>query len=52
MLIEPMAAGDAGGVAQVVGPTCRICPREGCAARREPSILTAGGEGGIIPLAF
>ncbi len=22
-----------------VGPTCRICPREGCAARREPSIL-------------
>lgn len=52
MLIEPMAAGDDGGAAQVVGPTCRICPREGCAARREPSILTAGGEGGIIPLAF
>lgn len=25
-----------------VGPTCRICPREGCAARREPSILTEG----------
>ncbi len=23
-----------------VGPTCRICPRTGCAARREPSILT------------
>lgn len=52
MLIEPMAAGDGGGALQVVGPTCRICPREGCAARREPSILTAGSEGGIIPLAF
>ncbi|RBI82889.1 transcriptional regulator [Rhodosalinus halophilus] len=25
-----------------VGVTCRICPLEGCAARREPSILAAG----------
>jgi transcriptional regulator with XRE-family HTH domain len=26
-----------------VGPTCRICPRDGCPARREPSVLGAGG---------
>ncbi|MFP4044748.1 MAG: short-chain fatty acyl-CoA regulator family protein, partial [Rhodosalinus sp.] len=25
-----------------VGVTCRICPREGCPARREPSLLSAG----------
>ncbi|KAJ56044.1 hypothetical protein ACMU_09790 [Actibacterium mucosum KCTC 23349] len=25
-----------------VGPSCRICPRETCAARREPSILAGG----------
>ncbi|SDD28684.1 hypothetical protein SAMN05421538_101288 [Paracoccus isoporae] len=25
-----------------VGPTCRICPRQGCKARRVPSILLAG----------
>lgn len=28
--------------AQPVGPTCRICPVEGCRARREPSILRDG----------
>jgi predicted transcriptional regulator len=27
--------------ARPVGPTCRICPREDCRARREPSILGA-----------
>ena len=27
---------------QEVGATCRVCPREGCSARREPSILEAG----------
>ncbi|MDH3262374.1 MAG: short-chain fatty acyl-CoA regulator family protein [Paracoccaceae bacterium] len=27
------------GAAEAVGATCRICPREGCRARREPSIL-------------
>lgn len=37
MLILP--APDAGGPADPVGSTCRICPREGCAARREPSIM-------------
>lgn len=25
-----------------VGPTCRSCPRDGCAARREPSMLAGG----------
>ncbi|MEP1535669.1 MAG: short-chain fatty acyl-CoA regulator family protein [Paracoccaceae bacterium] len=25
---------------EIVGPTCRVCPRKGCNARREPSILT------------
>lgn len=28
------------GTALKVGSTCRICPRHGCPARREPSILT------------
>lgn len=37
MLILP--APDADGPADPVGSTCRICPREGCAARREPSIM-------------
>lgn len=38
MLILPAPVG---AVAQmVVGPTCRICPVQGCAARREPSFLT------------
>jgi transcriptional regulator with XRE-family HTH domain len=38
MLILPAPAGVAPTLA--IGPTCRICPREGCMARREPSILT------------
>ena len=37
MLILP--APDARGPALAIGPTCRICPREGCPARREPSVL-------------
>lgn len=28
--------------ARPVGTSCRICPREGCPARREPSLLRAG----------
>ncbi|HHC29041.1 MAG TPA: transcriptional regulator, partial [Rhodobacterales bacterium] len=43
MLIEAApddAAGRFGPVVQA-GVSCRICPREGCAARREPSILSA-----------
>ena len=38
MLIVPDAG--AVGAVQPVGPTCRICPRVVCRARREPSILT------------
>ena len=38
MLIWPDATGGAA-AALAVGSTCRICPRGGCAARREPSIL-------------
>ena len=38
MLIFPDSAGR--GVAQPVGSTCRTCPRTGCPARREPSIIT------------
>ena len=40
MLVLPDAGPDRGAeAAEPVGPTCRICPREGCPARREPSIL-------------
>ncbi len=41
MLILP-ADGDTSGMVGIVGTSCRICPREGCAARRELSIL--GGD--------
>lgn len=34
--------GPEGEAATPIGTSCRICPREGCAARREPSILAAG----------
>ncbi len=41
MLILP----DEGGTGPVltVGSSCRVCPRTGCVARREPSILTVDG---------
>ena len=53
MLILPLPAGPAAGFASGpsgapvirLGSTCRICPRAACAARREPSILTAEGAG-------
>ncbi|QCP85208.1 helix-turn-helix domain-containing protein [Cereibacter sphaeroides] len=41
MLIEP-AVPDPGLVPRAVGTSCRICPRAGCPARREPSILLEG----------
>ncbi len=42
MLVMPAEA-VAGTAAQVtVGPTCRICPRGDCPARREPSIVSLG----------
>jgi len=40
MLIEPVED-DAPGPVIEAGSTCRVCPREGCPARREPSILGA-----------
>ncbi len=39
MLLLPEISGQ--GAAIEVGPTCRICPRPQCPARREASILTA-----------
>ncbi len=33
-----------GGAAVPIGPGCRICPRDGCAARREASILRGEAE--------
>jgi hypothetical protein len=39
MLILPEAV--RGGDALAVGSTCRVCQRDACPARREPSILTA-----------
>jgi XRE family transcriptional regulator, fatty acid utilization regulator len=41
MLILPADAGLQGTVVPV-GTSCRICPRSGCVARREPSILSEG----------
>lgn len=42
MLILP-ARGPRTGAERVVGAACRICPKSGCVARREPSI-TGGGD--------
>jgi transcriptional regulator with XRE-family HTH domain len=41
MLILPAAPGS--GAALAIGSSCRVCPRPDCVARREPSILSAGG---------
>ena len=37
-------AGDGRVRADPVGPGCRVCPRTACAARREPSVLSAIGD--------
>ncbi|MDJ1008773.1 MAG: helix-turn-helix domain-containing protein [Paracoccaceae bacterium] len=43
MLVSPVAGGDGDAAADlVVGSSCRVCPAESCAARRELSILGAG----------
>ena len=57
MLLLPGAGAGAGARAGVgtpepapVGTSCRICPAEGCAARREPSILSmVAGQNGERP---
>jgi transcriptional regulator with XRE-family HTH domain len=42
MVIEPAPEDHAGlGPVVLAGSSCRICPRDGCPARREPSILGA-----------
>jgi len=38
MLLAPLPPGPEAGD-RLVGPTCRLCPRKDCLARREPSIL-------------
>lgn len=40
MLLIPAAEGS--GPSREVGTTCRVCPQQSCAARREPSILNIG----------
>jgi len=40
MLIVPEAKSDARDTAIPVGSACRICPRDACPARREPSVLS------------
>ena len=42
MLMVPVDFSSDQQQAEAVGVTCRICPREACAGRREPSILTTG----------
>lgn len=43
MLVLPAAGGSAGDLPVLtIGASCRVCPAEGCAARRELSILGAG----------
>lgn len=44
MLLWPTeAVGGTGGETRGVGVTCRVCPREECPARREPSIMARVG---------
>ncbi|NRB35599.1 MAG: DUF2083 domain-containing protein [Rhodobacteraceae bacterium] len=42
MLILPVTIEDEQPDAQEVGSACRVCPRQACSARREPSILGDG----------
>lgn len=41
MLIAPMSGEASAQGARLIGASCRICPRTGCAARREPSIVSS-----------
>ncbi|WP_428924961.1 helix-turn-helix domain-containing protein [Marinibacterium sp. SX1] len=42
MLVRRVPGGRAETAPDPVGSTCRVCPRSGCPARREPSILSEG----------
>lgn len=46
MLLLPIGAPVQGIPVQPVGSSCRICPRQACPARREPSIVAEAGERG------
>lgn len=48
MLIAPEGPPGAAPPVLRLGGTCRICPRDDCAARREPSILTEAGAAGLM----
>jgi predicted transcriptional regulator/DNA-binding XRE family transcriptional regulator len=43
MMLIRAATAPRGPAERPVGPSCRICPRGACVARREPSILTEDG---------
>jgi transcriptional regulator with XRE-family HTH domain len=52
MLIVPpelIAPDDAVGPLGRIGTSCRVCPLDGCPARREPSILGEAGSGATRP---
>jgi len=42
MLVRPASA-ETGETPGRVGPGCRVCPVEGCSARRQPSLLQEPG---------
>jgi hypothetical protein len=44
MLAVPLSSGKVSTLlrATEIGATCRVCPKEDCPARREPSILSSG----------
>ena len=42
MLLVPQRGASPKAPVIEIGETCRICPRDTCAARREPSILSQG----------
>ena len=46
MLVRPAPGG---GAARPVGPSCRVCPRVACPARREPSVVAALDTAGPHP---
>jgi len=55
MLVVPpeiAAPGDHVGPLDRIGTSCRVCPLDGCPARREPSILGEAGAAGALPVAL
>lgn len=54
MLIAPAGSDDRSTPSLQVGSTCRICPRDACPARREPSILAEANDTSALyrPMGF